>query len=261
MNRDALREHLVRSRIAGDVATPRDNNLNNYRRCSVRDPLYTFGLEYGPEWTPAAILALMADRVGVSADEAFTEGIDRIDPDRTLDAVDRMADRIGLAGRRRERVLVATGHPSGVFAIHVEVARALRQCGATLLTPAAGHAYENIRGHRRQIRHVDDVAMVSSGGELNHTHSPYPMQAMLRALAEAGEAPPDLVIADHGYAGAAGQAGVDTVGFADCNDPALFIGEALGRVLVTVPLDDNVLPHLYAPLTDYLLARAFGTDR
>ena len=64
------------------------------------------------------------------------------------------------------------------------------------------------------------------------------------------------MVADHGWAGAAGQAGIDTVGFADCNDPALFVGEAEGRVLSCVPLDDNVEPRLYAPLTAYLLDRA-----
>jgi hypothetical protein len=63
-------------------------------------------------------------------------------------------------------------------------------------------------------------------------------------------------VADHGWAGAAGQAGVDAVGFADSNDPALFVAEAEGKVLVTVPLDDNVQPHLYAPMTAYLLAVA-----
>ena len=67
---------------------------------------------------------------------------------------------------------------------------------------------------------------------------------------------PDLVVADHGWAGAAGQAGIDAVGFADSNDPALFVAEAEGKVLVCVPLDDNVAPHLYAPLTAYLLAQA-----
>jgi hypothetical protein len=90
----------------------------------------------------------------------------------------------------------------------------------------------------------------------DHTHSPLPMRAALAELAADGEAPPDLVVADHGWAGAAGQAGVDSVGFADCNDPALFVGEAEGRVLVSVPLDDNVAPHLYAPLTAYLLSAA-----
>ena len=79
---------------------------------------------------------------------------------------------------------------------------------------------------------------------------------MLRALAEAGEPPPDLVVADHGWAGAAGQAGVTAVGFADSNDPALFVGEEEGKVAVAVPLDDNVAPHLYAPMTAYLLSAA-----
>ncbi len=78
------------------------------------------------------------------------------------------------------------------------------------------------------------------------------MEAVLAAL----PAPPDLVVADHGWAGAAGQAGIDTVGFADCNDPALFVGEAEGRVLSCVPLDDNVDPRHYPPLTAYLLERA-----
>jgi hypothetical protein len=81
---------------------------------------------------------------------------------------------------------------------------------------------------------------------------------MLAALAAAGEPPPDLVMADHGFAGAAGAAGVRTVGFADCNDPALFAGEAEGDIDVCVPLDDNVMPHLYVPMTRYLLAQAFG---
>ena len=54
------------------------------------------------------------------------------------------------------------------------------------------------------------------------------MRGLLADLQDAGEAPPDLVVADHGWAGAAGQAGVTAVGFADCNDPALFVGEAEG---------------------------------
>ena len=107
-----------------------------------------------------------------------------------------------------------------------------------------------MRHRRRQVRYVGDVAMVSSGGELNHTHSPQPMELLLAAT---DEEPPDLVVADHGWAGAAAQAGIDTVAFADSNDPALFVGEAEGRIEVVVPLDDNVLPHLYAPVSAYLV--------
>lgn len=250
--RDELRAHLVASRIAGRVATSRDNNLTNFGRCSARDPMYTFGLEYGAEWTPAAVLALMAERVGVSSDATFTDGVDTIDPDLTIAALDRMANRLRRAAQHQERVLVATGHPDGVYAIHTEVARRLADRGATMLSPAEGRSYPGASGNA--IRHVGGVAVVVSGSAPQHTHSPYPMQVMLAALAEAGEPPPDLVVADHGYAGAAGEAGIDAVGYADCNDPALFIGEALGKVVATVPLDDNVLPRLYAPLTAYLLA-------
>ena len=66
------------------------------------------------------------------------------------------------------------------------------------------------------------------------------------------DALPDLVVADHGWAGAAGEAGVSVIGFADSNDPGLFLGQEEGKVAVVVPLDDNVSPHLYGPLIEYL---------
>jgi hypothetical protein len=67
---------------------------------------------------------------------------------------------------------------------------------------------------------------------------------------------PKLAIADHGWAGAAGEAGIDTVGFADSNDPALFVGESEDKIAVAVPLDDNVFPQHYAPVVAYLLEHA-----
>ncbi|HEY0487464.1 MAG TPA: phosphatase [Mycobacteriales bacterium] len=254
--RDELRAHLVAARIAGEVATPREGNLANFRRLARREPLYLFGLEPEAAWTFEDVLALMAERCGVNPDPAHTYGQDTIDPDRTLDRLDAMADRLGEAAARRERVLVATGHPVGLRPTHTAVARGLLAAGCTLLTPAEGWEHPADPGYEYQtgtVRYVDGVgALGGPGGTLSHTHSPLPMRAALAALGE----PPDLVVADHGWAGAAGQAGVDAVGFADCNDPALFVGEAEGRVLVSVPLDDNVAPHLYAPLTAYLVERA-----
>jgi hypothetical protein len=44
-DRDELAAQLVASRIAGPIATSRENNLANYRRLAVRDPAYLFGLE------------------------------------------------------------------------------------------------------------------------------------------------------------------------------------------------------------------------
>jgi hypothetical protein len=253
VTREELLDHLVRTRIAGDVATPREGNLRNAELCAQRHPGYTFGLEFDGRWTYSDVVALMAKQVGISPDLEHTSGQDRIDPELVVAALDRVRERLAAAAAAQSRVLVATGHPSGILAIHLGVADALRRAGCQLIEAAPGWCYEK-RGVARHVRHLSGVAMISNGAHLEHTHDPEPMQGMLADLAAAGEAPPDLVIADHGYAGAAGQAGVDTIGYADCNDPALFVGEAEGKIGIVVPLDDNVLPHHYAPVTEYLLA-------
>ena len=156
-------------------------------------------------------------------------------------------------------MLVATGHPIGLRPVHTAVARALQTAGCTLLAAASGwqHPHDSEYATQGQIRFHDHVGVLAApGGRLQHTHSPMPMRAVLAELAATGQAPPDLVIADHCWAGAAGQAGVDVVAFADCNDPALFVGEVEGRIRVCVPLDDNLDPTLYQPLSAYLLHHA-----
>jgi len=259
-SRDELIRWLIESRIAGSVATSRENNLANFRLMAQRDPTYTFGLPLRGAWSFDDALALMAKSCGVAADPMYDAGEDTIDPELTVERLEAMADRLGDVAARRGRVLVATGHPTGLLAVHLEIARALRAAGCALLEPDAVWQDVDRAGtpHERHIRHLLGVAVASQGANLLHTHSPVPMRIMLDALSSSGAGAPDLVVADHGYAGAAGAAGVPTVGFADCNDPALFVGEAEGDVAVCVPLDDNVAPQLYAPMTAYLLERAFG---
>ncbi|MFI6584644.1 phosphatase [Embleya sp. NPDC050493] len=255
-----LRSHLVRGRIAGDVATTRENNLRHYRLMSERHPGHLFGLEPDGRWNADDVLALMVRRCGVVADPAHRNGQDTIDPDLTIAALDAYADRVALAAERRERVIVATGHPKGLQEWYGTLARVLRGAGCTLLRPAAGWAYRTPTaegGEGRTIRYRGDVAMVvDDEGDFRHTHSARGVRAMLAELAAAREPLPDLLIGDHGWAGGAGQAGVSTIGFADCNDPALFVAAEEGRVEVVVPLDDNVAPHLYEPLMAYLLDRS-----
>lgn len=255
-----MRTHLVASRIAGDVATPREDNLANYVRMSRREPLYLFGLRPQGSWTPADVLELMAERCGVSPDPAHTHGQDWIDPDCTLERLEAMADRLRRAAVERERVLVATGHPVGLLPVHTAVARALHDAGCTVLEPVpvwihpVDPAYGDAAGSVAFVRRVG--VLVDNHGTPRHSHSPLPMEAVLADLERQGQSLPDLVVADHGWAGAAGEHGIDSVGFADCNDPALFVGEAEGKVLVCVPLDDAVTPVLYDPLIAYLLHRA-----
>jgi hypothetical protein len=248
VKRAELREHLVTARIAGDVDTPRRSNVGNIRRLIRGEPYAWLGVRRERDYSFDDLLQIMVDRCGIGPDPAYDDGPDTIDPELTLDTLDAMSNRLAKAARNRERVFVATGHPSGVMAIHMPVASALIAAGCELLTPDAGRWLEVPDG-RRNIRYVGCVGVLSSGGDLNHTHSSLPMESLLRDGMQ-----PDLVLADHGWAGAAGQAGIDTVGFADCNDPALFVGAAEGKLEVVVPLDDNVQPHLYEPVTLHLLA-------
>lgn len=254
LSRDRLREHLVQTRIAGEVATSRENNLDHYSSLANRDPYYMLGLTFEQPWRFRDVLALMAKAAGVVADPGHRWGQDTIDPDLTVDALDAMADRIAAALSRPDpRLLFATGHPTGLLAIHLPLARLALERGATLLCPAEGWTYAGSGfGRPRRLRYLGDVAMLDDKGAFVHTHDAAPMEHM---LAELGDERPDLVIADHGWAGAAGEAGVPTVAFADSNDPGLFVGEAEGKIEVVVPLDDNVLPRYYAPLTERLVTR------
>ncbi len=251
----ALRAFLVASRIAGEVGTPREINLRNAELMAQGHEGYAFGLVPRRRWTAAEVVAVMVERCGIDPDPAHRCGVDRIDPDLTIAQLERWRARLAEAAARRERVLVATGHPTGVMAIHLRVVAALRAAGADVLVPPLDWTWEwdepSQRSRPRTVLAMNGVHALGCGGELLHTHAAEPMQAVLAAVGEQG-APPDLVVADHGWAGVAAEAGLETLGLADCNDPALFVAEHEGKPIVTVPLDDNVLPHLYEPLSRYV---------
>ena len=268
-DRAALLSHLLASGIAGRVATPRENNLLHYRLLADRDPYYLLGLEPSPGWTAASVLELMAARVGVDPDAGHRSGADTIDPELTIAALDRYAERLAAAVRGRETVYFATGHPGQLAELYQRFADALRARGCRILRAGAGWGYDasSRYGPRRltigysAAYRTDgdtadgDVAALEDAGGPVHSHAARPIRATFALLASSGEPLPDLVVADHGWCGGAAQAGVDAIGFADCNDPALFVGEHEGVVRVAVPLDDGLDPALYAPLGDYVLGR------
>ncbi|MEU5348097.1 phosphatase [Streptomyces sp. NPDC020766] len=262
----ALRAHLLAARLAGAVATSREASLRSYRLFAARDPRVTIGLD--PEWTweQPDLIALMADKCGVSPDPGHTSGPDVIDPERTLAALDAFAARLAEAARNRSPVLLGTGHPHRLIGFYAALADALSAVGCTVLTPAHGHSVDittrfGLRTYN--LDYVRGVALVREPGACDpgretgaHTHSPLPVRTALAAAAEAGGPLPELVVGDHGWVCGAGQLGFEAIGLGDTDDPALFVGEAEGRVSVVVPLDDAVRSDYYRPLTRYVLNRA-----
>jgi len=254
-SRDDLMAHLDRALITGLVATPRENNRAHYRALADGERYYWLGLELGTRWTDERrVLALMAERCGVHPDPDRLTGQDTISAALCVDALERVADVLRKAVAQHQRVLFATGHPAGMLPVYQDLARSLEAAGCEVALPPGGI---RLAGNQ-DIRRIGHVAVLQERGHLPHTHAVEPMRALLDRLETdpAAGGLPDLVIADHGWAGHAASRVIPTVGFADCNDPALFVGEAEGSLLVAVPLDDDVEPHLYEPLTAYLLHAA-----
>ncbi len=262
----ALRAHLLAARLAGPVATSRETSLRSYRLFAARDPRVMLGLAPERAWGEGELLRLMADRCGVSADPAHVSGPDAIDPDRTVAALDAFAERLALVAERRAPVLLGTGHPHRLLGFYAGLADALSAAGCPVLTPAQGRCVDITTRFGVRTYHLDYVRGVAlvrepggrpTGGETGaHTHSPLPVRLALQDAAERLGVLPELVIGDHGWVCGAGQLGIEAIGPADTDDPALFVGEAEGRVSVVVPVDDGVRAPFYRPLTRYVLNRA-----
>ncbi|WP_053853257.1 phosphatase [Streptomyces sp. NRRL B-24085] len=262
----ALRAHLLAARLAGSVATSREESLRSYRLFAARDPRVLIGIDPERSWNERDLIGLMADKCGVSGDPRCTTGRDVIDPERTLVALDAFAERLAAVSQRSGAVLLGTGHPHRLLGFYAALADALSAAGCTVLTPAHGRCVDittrfGLRTYN--LEYVRGVALVrepdaeSSGCETGaHTHSPLPVRTALAAAAESGGPLPELVIGDHGWVCGAGQLGCEVIGLADTDDPALFVGEAEGAVSVVVPLDDAVRSDYYRPLTRYVLNRA-----
>jgi hypothetical protein len=262
----ALRAHLLAARLAGVVATSRERSLRSYRLFAARDPRVLIGVDPEGAWGQRDLIALMADRCGVSADPWHISGHDVIDPERTLAALDAFAERLAAVARRGGPVLLGTGHPHRLLDFYAALADALSAAGCAVLTPAQGRCVDittrfGLRTHN--LAYVRGVALVRAPGASRpgcepgaHTHSPLPVRTALAAAAEGGGPLPELVIGDHGWVCGAGQLGFEAIGLADTDDPAPFVGEAEGSVSVVVPLDDAVRSAYYRPLTRYVLNRA-----
>jgi hypothetical protein len=249
---DELLQHLVQARLAGAVATSPASTLANCGRLIAGDPRYTFGLS---DWRDATLReAVDAVRSLCGGDPGGSESLDGdgyIDPVATRRAIEVHRRSLAeTAAGGTARVLLATGHPTGLLGHYGAVARALQAAGCRLLVVLDDTTVRTgDDGRRRDLRFVDGVACVSDGGSLRHTHLPAYMEAMLDEL----DGHVDLVIADHGMAGAAVERGIRTLSIADVNDPALPLAQVRGRTDGVLPIDDNLAPRLFVPVTRAML--------
>src|SRR6185436_14158380 len=242
--REELERALLTGLVAGWATHPLDNVRGNAQMLLDHDPDKEFGLtglQHG--FTLDAILDLVETAAGAPIDRDARTGPVEIRPGPILETSAAAGERLQKAVADGERVVLATGHPVGLAYLYHELAAWLRTNGADVRAPAGGARWRERRlDHDWEVIYWDNVAMLSDSREPRHTHWPFAMHRILEAER------PDLVFADHGFAGAAIEDGIETISIADVNDPALLVAKAQGRTDHVIVFDDHVDPNAYWPV-------------
>lgn len=250
MTAEALAASLERHKVAGWIGTPVHDVLRKARMLVSGDRSVALGLG---ELLPTSLDEILSGLNRLASwdfeNSNGSRGRSWVSPAHVVVQAEAWAERLRVACEREERVFFGTGHPTGPLEMYARLADALRDRGASVLRFGEGEAFEGYVGGS-EIRYVCDVACVSMGGDLAHTHSARPMEGMLeRGLR------PDLVVGDHGFAGAAVVRGIDAVAVIDTNDPALVLAWVRGLPVWPILCDDNRPPGAYRSLTEFLLYR------
>ncbi len=241
---DELKEELVRAGIAGPHQShSRHNNLSNLRACVEGDPDKSFGLSGLTTYSEQEALDALAELTGCSNDLGDPSGYDTIDPDLTVNGVVAAAERLRDEARRGATLLTCTGHPTGVLDMYIRIVDAFRAAGGKVLRPREEEKLMGVRKGYAEVRYLGNVGVLADWGQLMHTHAPEAMERLLEV-----DPLPDIVLGDHGWAGAALERDIPAVAIMDINDPALALAWTMGKPVTIVPLDDNRPPRLYEPV-------------
>lgn len=242
-----MKDKLVELQLTGpNCGHERHLNLKSIKLLKENNPKATFGLSGGANYTEEELLSFIACYTKCSTDLNQTEGPGSIDPHFTLVGFYEAAEVLARVAKQKGKVVLGSGHPGGMTAYYVELVKLLEKLGCQVLEDVGAglvvdrYPCPHCGQHDVEVRidYVGKVALLSDGEILRHTHSPEPMEAILDILAQENNLP-DVVIGDHGFAGAAIKKGVLTIAVMDTNDPALALAKQEGANLVVIPMDDN----------------------
>jgi hypothetical protein len=241
------REALAAGGIVGPHQShTRQNNISKIHGLIEAPSDEWFGLSGMDAYSATQVLGWLADLTGCSTDLEDVAGCDVMDGNKTVAAIVRAALRLREEAARGAVILAATGHPTGMLEHNIRVIDAFRRAGGKVLHLREEETF--LVGRREaEVRYVGSVGCFADWGALKHTHSAVPMEELLRA-----EPWPDIVLGDHGFAGAAIERGIPTVAVMDINDPALAVAWARSgahdsKDVLIIPMDDNRPPRSYEP--------------
>jgi hypothetical protein len=236
-----LREQLKQQHVAGrSNRYGRDEVVGTMRRVEHGAPAALCGLPPFPGLTRAQIAAAVELVYGWEGDGPRA----RIAPSHTVDGFTAAATRVLEVARGGGRLAFATARPAALLQLYRRLAARAAAEGAEVL---AGVESSGIGPAGRRVRWIDHVAVLTDGAALLADDAVEAAEEWLFTLAR-----PDLVVADHSYAGVASSSGLEVVAFADLDAVALAVAAWQGRALRIVPLDDRRPPVAYAGLLDLL---------
>ena len=202
----------------------------------------SFGISGLDKYSATEVLGFLAELTGCSPDVEDECEFDTLDPERTVAGIVAAARRLRDEASRGAALLTVTGHPTGMLEHHMRVVDAYRRAGGKILLLREDENLSFRAGRHMEVRYNGGVGCLADWGQLRHTHSSEAMEKLLEA-----EPWPDVVLGDHGFAGAAIERGIPTIAVMDINDPALAVAWAEGRDVLIIPMDDNRPPRLYEP--------------
>lgn len=248
-----IADALVAAGITGPHQShSRRNNISKINAMLEGDGDGSFGLSGLDKYSAIEVLGFLAELTGCSGDIEDECEFDTLDPERTVAGIVAAASRLRDEAARGAALLTVTGHPTGMLEHHMRVVDAYRRAGGKVLLLREDENLSTRAGKHIEVRYNGGVGCFADWGQLRHTHSSEPMERLLES-----EPWPDVVLGDHGFAGAAIERGIPTIAVMDINDPALAVASAEGRDVVIIPMDDNRPPRLYEPswsVFEYVLA-------
>jgi hypothetical protein len=239
---------LLEAGVAGiNTSHGAENNLYKIELLLEGDADHTFGMEelLGNADFEEAYEAVTY-HTGHPPDKEETSGKGCIDPARTAAGLVEAGERVRAAAEGGGSFVFATGHPGALLSYYLGLAGWVEELGGEALTARTTGRYKK----NSYLDWVGPVGLLGNGASLWHTHDADPMRDLLRKLNGI-----DLVVADHGFAGAAVAAGIPTVAIMDTNDPALAVASRRGADLTVVPMDDNRPQNSYAAALGVLKGR------
>lgn len=248
-------QRIAETGVAGPgTGHMRDQNLLAIQKFVDGDPHCAWNFPGARDYEFHNVLAMISSVTGCSSDPGHRIGDGYISPQKTLGGLEAASNKIAETARNGGTFMLATGHPGSMLSFYLGVAELVRDLGGRIVKPGSGVAV----GPKLFLDYVGTIAVITNLSSLPHTHD---FDQMAAALVDVEEGL-DLVVADHGFAGVAIEAGIPTVAVMDTNDPALAVWKHIGADVTIIPMDDNETLSAYLPHVETMRAFAsFGPAR